>query len=143
MAKSFDKVCHSKLLKKMSKLEIGGNILKWFSSYLTNLFQRTMVNNEFSDYIHESACVPQCSVIGPLLFLIYINDIPSIFSSQLTFSLFTDDAKISLSYRNTTERNILQSGLNDLYDWTVKSNFQIAFEKCVFKSVNMIYLSIR
>ena len=119
MAKAFDKVCHSKLLKKMSKLEIGGNVLKWFSSYLTNRFQRTMVNDEFSDYIHESSGVLQGSVIGPL-FLIYINDLPSIFSSQLTCSLFADDAKISLSYRNTTERNILQSRLNDLYDWTVK-----------------------
>ena len=44
MAKAFDKVCHSKLLKKMSKLEIGSNFLKWFSSYLTNRFQRTMEN---------------------------------------------------------------------------------------------------
>ena len=135
MAKAFDKVCHSKLLKKMSKLEIGGNVLKWFSSYLTNRFQRNMVNDEFSDYIHASSGVPQGSVIGPLLFLIYINDLPSIFTSQLTCSLFTDDAKISLSYRNTTERNILLSGLNDLYDWTVKWNLQIAFEKCAFMSI--------
>ena len=119
-ATDFDKVCHSKLLNKMSKLEIGGNVLKWFCSYLTNRFQRTMVNDEFSDYIHASSGVPQGSVILLLLFLIYINDLPLIFSSQLTCSLFSDDAKISLLYRNTTERNILQSGLNDLYDWTVK-----------------------
>ena len=81
MAKDFIKVCHSKLLKKMYKLEICGNVLKWFSSYLTNRFQRTMLNDEFSDYIHASSGVPQGSVIGPLLFLIYINDLPSIFSS--------------------------------------------------------------
>ena len=68
MAKAFDKVCHSKLLNKMSKLVIGGNVLKWFSSYLTNRFQRTMVNDEFSDYIHANSGVPQDSVIGPLLF---------------------------------------------------------------------------
>ena len=43
--------------------------------------------------------------------------------------------KISLSYRNTTEHNILQAGLNDLYDWTVKWNLQIAFEKCAFMSI--------
>ena len=107
MAKTFDKVCNSKFLKKMYKLEIGGNVLKWFSSYLTNRFQRTIVNDEFSDYIHASSCVPRGSVIGPLLLIIYINDLPSILSSQLTCSLFADDANISLSYRNNTERNIL------------------------------------
>ena len=48
---------------------------------------------------------------------------------------FADDANISLSYRNTSEHNILQSGLNDLYDWTVKWNLQIAFEKCAFMSI--------
>ena len=66
-----------------------------------------MVNDEFVDYIHASLCVPQGSVIGPLLFLIYIDELPSIFSSQLTCSIFADDAKISLSYRNTTERNLI------------------------------------
>ena len=135
MAKAFDKVYHSEFLNKMSKLEICGNFLKYFSSYLTNRFQRTMVNDEFFDYIHASSSVPQGSVIGPLLFLIYTNDLPSIFSSQLTCSIFAYDAKISLSYMNTTERNILQSGLNDLYDWTVKWNLQIAFLKCAFMSI--------
>ena len=72
MAKAFDKVCHSKLLKKMSNLEIGGNFLKWFSSYLTDRFQIPMVNDEFSDYIHAGSGDPQGSVIGPLLLLIYI-----------------------------------------------------------------------
>ena len=91
-----------------------------------------MVNDAFSDYIHASSCVPQGSVIGPLLFLIYRNDLHSIFSSQLTCPLFADDAKIYLSYRNTTECNNHQSGLNDLYDRTVKWNLQIAFEKCAF-----------
>ena len=49
MAKAFDKICHSKLLKKMYKLEIGGNVLKWFN--LTTRFQITMVNDEFYIYI--------------------------------------------------------------------------------------------
>ena len=94
-----------------------------------------MVNDAFSDYIHARSGVPRGSVIGPLLFLIYINDLPSIFSSKLTRSLFDDDAKISLSYTNNTERSILQSWLNDLYDWIVKLNLQIAFKKCAFMSI--------
>ena len=54
MAKAFDKVCYSKLLLKMSKSEICGNVLKWFSSYLTNQVQRTKVNDAFYGYIHAS-----------------------------------------------------------------------------------------
>ena len=87
----------------MSKLEIGSNVIKWFSSYLTNRVQRIKVNDAFSGYIHANSGVPQGSVIVTLLFLLYINDIPSIFSSQLKYSLFAEDATIYLSYRNTTE----------------------------------------
>ena len=63
MSKAFDKVFHSKLLNKVSKLEIGGNFIKWFSSYLTNRFQITMVNDEFSDYINASSGIPRGSII--------------------------------------------------------------------------------
>ena len=59
MAKAFYIVCHSKLLLKMYKLKIGGNVLKWFNSYLTNRVQKTKVNDAFSIYIHTSSGVPQ------------------------------------------------------------------------------------
>ena len=100
----------------MYTLDIGGIVIKWFSSYLTNRVQRTKVKDSISGYIHACSGIPKGSVIGPLLFVIYINVISSKFPSQLTCSLFADSSNISLSYRNTTERNILQSRLSDLYD---------------------------
>ena len=88
MAKAFHKVCYSKLLNKMFNLEICGNVLKWFSSYLTNRFQRTMVNDELSDYIHaNSRCSSRLryctsSILNIYIYIyiyIYFNDLPSIF----------------------------------------------------------------
>ena len=93
MSKAFDKVSHPKLLFKLSKYGITGNVLEWLTSYLSNRFQRVKINTIFSEYLTISSGVPQGSVLGPLLFLIYINDLPAINSS-----LFTDDAKVSLSF---------------------------------------------
>ena len=68
MTKAFDKVFHSKLLLDVSKLYIGGNILKWFNSYLTNRVKITKVNYAFSGYSNASSGIAQGSIIGSLLF---------------------------------------------------------------------------
>ena len=88
LRKAFDTVNHSMLLKKMDHYGIRGIVLDWFSSYLSERKQHVSVNGHISDYLDITY-----GVLGPLLFLIYINDLPNV-SKFLSFYLFADDTNI-------------------------------------------------
>ena len=105
MQKAFNTVNHTILLKKLEHYGVRGHVLKWFHSYLTNRKQFTRVDNTDSDIREISYGVPQGSVLGPLLFLIYINDL----NKTIKFSFirhFTDDTNIL--YTNKSLRKINQ-----------------------------------
>ncbi len=92
ISKAFDKVWHSGLIFKLRKMGIGGNLLNWLQSYLSNRTQCVVINGSMSDKLQVSAGVPQGSILGPILFLIYINDLT--IGIQTEINLFADDTSL-------------------------------------------------
>ena len=93
LQKAFDTVNHNILLQKLEHYGIRGKVLDWFRSYLSSRSQNVAVNGHLSEILPITCGIPQGSVLGPLLFLIYVNDLPYV-SKILKFYLFADDTSI-------------------------------------------------
>ena len=117
-ALAFDKVSHSKLLVKLTNLGIGGNIHSWISSFLSVRSQRVRLNNQMSDTVKIISGVPQGSVIWPLLFLIYINDLVEVIDKDMSINLFADDTKLSFISNDIDHRYKLQHNIDNFYEWS-------------------------
>ena len=117
-SKAFDKVPHQRLLRKASHLGVTGNLLKWLDSFLRDRTQRVLVEGQASDYCKVASGVPQGTVMGPILFLIFINDLPNVVASPC--KLFADDLLIYRQIRNKEDQKILQQDLDNLASWELK-----------------------
>ena len=95
MAKAFDRVPHEKLLYKLEMLGLRNPLLAWIKDYLTNRRHRVIIEGTASDWKRATSGVPQGSIIGPSLFLVYVNDIAENLSADTSIPLYADDAKCS------------------------------------------------
>ena len=101
-SKAFDKVSHSKLLWKLHQYGIRGTALSWIRAFLGNRSQTAVLEGEESGSVPVTSGVPQGSVFGPILFIVYINDLPEELSSQVR--LFADDTAAYLTEARTMEQ---------------------------------------
>jgi hypothetical protein len=98
-AKAFVSVDHSILLGKLKASGVSGRLLDWFSNYLNNRRQRVVVDGVASQWTPVTSGVPQGSILGPMLFVIFINDVPKVVENRTTSALFANDTKV---YRTIT-----------------------------------------
>ena len=118
---------HQILLSKMKDIGITGPLLSWTSSFLLNRTQHVFLNGSYSDPAKVLSGVPQGTVMGPLLFLIYINDIHRNLSPGTEIRLFADD---SLLYRNISDSQTLQKDLDTLQKWELENKMEFHPDKC-------------
>ena len=126
--KAFDSVPHQRLLTKVKGYKISGKIFEWISSFLVGRKQRVIVDGESSAWEDMKSGVPQGSVLGPILFVIYINDLPDAVDSRI--KMFADDTKIYRRIEGETDCDALQHDLDNLQTWA--NTWQMSFhpEKC-------------
>ena len=132
--KAFDTVEHSILLNKSHHYGIRGTALQWFNSYLTNRYQYVNYNNTTSNMKQIVCGVPQGSILGPLLFLLYINDISSASVSNVFSSvLFVDDTTLHYSSNNLQELSAtVNNELSNIMQWLNANRLSLNIEKTNF-----------
>ena len=115
-SKAFDKVPHKHLLYKLNYYGICDPYLEWIEQFLTDRTQQVVVENKFSALTPVISGVPQGSVLGPLLFLLFINDLPISIDSLV--KLYADDVLMYRSINDVSDHQILQDDLNKLIHWS-------------------------
>ena len=112
--KAFDSVDHSILLQKLKCYGVTGNLLGWFADYVNNRRQRVVVDGVASRWAPVTSGVPEGSILGPVLFVIFINDIPEV-TDGTSPALFADDTKVYKDVRSVTDCEKLQQTLDKFF----------------------------
>ena len=130
-AKALDKVPHARLLAKCRGLGLGGRLLDWIEKWLSDRKQRVVLNGCFSAWADVLSGVPQGSVLGPTLFIIFINDIDLAMEVTGSFLFkFADDTKVGMVVETEEQRDILQAGIDRLELWSKDWQMLFNTSKC-------------
>lgn len=129
-SKAFDKVPHKRLVQKLGSMNIKGNILNWIKNWLEGRRQKVVINGKSSIWQLVLSGVPQGSVLGPLLFIIFINDLDLATEGALELMKFADDTKLANLARNTEDHNKMQKYINDLVTWSKRWGMVFNKDKC-------------
>ena len=130
-AKAFDTVSHDLILNKLkNQYNIDGNLLKFFVNYLQGRKQRVILDNCSSDSTDVLSGVPQGSILGPLLFLLFINDIYIGINEDTNIGLYADDTKMWRTIYSEHDCALLQKDIDTLHDWSLKNKMHFHPEKC-------------
>ena len=134
LQKAFDTIDHELLFEKMSYFGFSENVIKWFKCYLSNRKFLVNINNKSSDLESVTCGVPQGSILGPLLFLLYVNDMPQAVNSKLL--LYADDSCILYQHKNIKDiEDHLNKDFENLCDWFVDNKLSIHFGEEKTKSI--------
>ena len=129
--KAFDTVPHLPLLSKLQKIGLDPLIITWIQNYLAERYQKVVLNGKSSHSAHVTSGVPQGSILGPLLFLIYINDISKVSLSEGSkLVLYADDMLLYHPISNNDDYSALQSDINSISNWTSSNGMSFNTTKC-------------
>ena len=134
--KAFDKISHIKLIEVLKSFGISGSLLAWLIDFLNERTQQVWLNGTVSSKCDVLSGVPQGSVLGPLLFNLFINDLP-LFVHNCHVFLFADDCKIFKSFpKHNSDFSSVQSDLNSISDFCQRMQMQISVNKCQVLTLN-------
>ena len=134
-SKAFDKVPHHRLLRKLQYYGIHNQTFNWIQDFLTDRTQRVVLEGCTSETANVTSGVPQGSVIGPLLFLIYINDLPDSVSPATSTKLFADDCLLYRNIKTVEDARNLQNDLDALQRWEADWLMEFNPKKCKILTV--------
>ena len=127
--KAFDAVPHQRLLKKLGAYGLGSKVVKWLEGFLCGRKQCVSVNGVMSAWVDVTSGIPQGTVLGPVCFLLYINDLPEVLKSS-SIRMFADDAKVFCPVSTIEQSDNLQRDLDSILTWTETWQLPLNLDKC-------------
>ena len=127
---------HAILLQKLQGYGVSGNLYNWFSDYLSGRAQRVVVEGAASDWSPVTSGVPKGSILGPMLFLLFINDLPDVIPEATSTGLYADDTKLFQPIRTPKDSKQLQHALSCTADWSNDCNLKFNSSKCKVLTVS-------